>query len=59
VAILAEHDEAEALRLLPCVIDQTIDAGGHTIVLVTAIRVAINPGAPLVAYDRALRTLLA
>jgi flavin reductase (DIM6/NTAB) family NADH-FMN oxidoreductase RutF len=42
-----------------CVIDQTIDAGGHTIVLVTAIRVAINPGAPLVAYDRALRTLLA
>ena len=42
-----------------CVIDQAIDAGGHTIVLVTASQVSIRPGAPLVAYDRALRTLAA
>ena len=40
-----------------CVIDQTVDAGGHTIVLVTATHVAIRSGAPLVAYDRALRAL--
>ena len=40
-----------------CVIDQTIDAGGHTIVLVTATHVAIRPGPPLVAYDRALHAL--
>ncbi|WP_165186076.1 flavin reductase family protein [Caulobacter soli] len=40
-----------------CVIDQTIDAGGHTIVLVTATHVTIRPGAPLVAYDRALHAL--
>ena len=40
-----------------CVIDQTIDAGGHTVVLVTATHLTVRPGAPLVAYDRALRTL--
>jgi flavin reductase len=40
-----------------CVIDQTIDAGGHTIVLVSATHVTVSPGAPLVAYDRALHTL--
>jgi flavin reductase len=40
-----------------CVIDQTIDAGGHTIVLVTATHVAIRPGPPLVAYNRALHVL--
>ena len=90
IAILADEDEAEALRFASpaqaherftdprwdlgrpsaprlhagltsasCVIDQAIDAGGHTIVLVTATHVAIQPGAPLVAYDRALRTLSA
>lgn len=42
-----------------CVIDQAIDAGSHTIVLVTATQLSIRPGAPLVAYDRALRTLSA
>lgn len=42
-----------------CKIDQTIDAGGHTIVLVTATQVTTRLGAPLVAYDRALRTLSA
>jgi len=40
-----------------CVIDQTLDAGGHTIVLVTATQVTTRAAAPLVAYDRALRTL--
>ncbi len=40
-----------------CVIDQTIDAGGHTIVLVTATHLTIRPGAPLVAYDRAFHAL--
>jgi flavin reductase len=40
-----------------CRIDQAIDAGGHTIVLATATEVSIRPGAPLVAYERALRTL--
>ena len=42
-----------------CVIDQAIDAGGHTIVLVTATHLTVRPGAPLVAYDRGLRTLSA
>ena len=42
-----------------CVIDQTIDAGGHTVVLVTATHLTVRPGAPLVAYDRGLRTLSA
>ena len=42
-----------------CVIDQTLDAGGHTIVVVTATHLTVRPGAPLVAYDRALRTLSA
>lgn len=37
-----------------CVIDQAIDAGGHTIVLVTATQLSSRPGAPLIAYDRAL-----
>jgi flavin reductase (DIM6/NTAB) family NADH-FMN oxidoreductase RutF len=50
---------AAGLTSTACVIDQTIDAGSHTIILVTAKHVAIQPGAPLVAYDRALRTLLA
>jgi flavin reductase len=40
-----------------CVIDQTIDAGGHTIVLVTATHATIRPGAPLITYDRALHAL--
>jgi flavin reductase (DIM6/NTAB) family NADH-FMN oxidoreductase RutF len=40
-----------------CVIDQAIDTGGHTIVLASATQATIRPGAPLVAYDRALRTL--
>jgi flavin reductase (DIM6/NTAB) family NADH-FMN oxidoreductase RutF len=40
-----------------CVIDQIIDTGGHTIVLVTATHLTVRPGAPLVAYDRGLRTL--
>jgi flavin reductase len=42
-----------------CVIDQTLDAGGHTVVLVTATHLTVRPGAPLVAYDRGLRTLSA
>ncbi|CAN5179880.1 flavin reductase family protein [soil metagenome] len=42
-----------------CVIDQAIDAGGHTVVLVTATHLTVRPGAPLVAYDRGLRTLSA
>ncbi len=42
-----------------CVIDQTIDAGGHTVVVVTATHLTVRPGAPLVAYDRGLRTLSA
>uniref|UniRef100_B0SY48 Flavin reductase domain protein FMN-binding n=1 Tax=Caulobacter sp. (strain K31) TaxID=366602 RepID=B0SY48_CAUSK len=40
-----------------CVIVQAIDAGSHTVVLVTATQVTTRAGAPLVAYDRALRTL--
>jgi flavin reductase len=40
-----------------CVIDQAIDAGGHTIVLVTAAHITTGGGAPLVAYDRALHAL--
>jgi len=40
-----------------CVIDQTIDAGGHTIVLVSAAQIVSRSGTPLVAYDRALRSL--
>ncbi len=40
-----------------CVIDQAIDAGGHTIVVVTATHLTIRPGAPLVAYDRAFHAL--
>lgn len=40
-----------------CVIDQAIDAGGHTIVVVTATHVTVRSGAPLVAYDRAFRAL--
>lgn len=40
-----------------CVIDQTLDAGGHTVVLVTATHLSVRPGAPLIAYDRGWRTL--
>lgn len=40
-----------------CVVDQVIDAGGHSIVLVTVRQAQIQPGAPLVAYDRGLRKL--
>ena len=40
-----------------CVIDQAVDTGGHSIVLVTAAHVVIRAGAPLVAYDRALHAL--
>jgi flavin reductase len=40
-----------------CVIDQAIDAGGHSIVVVTARHVTHGAGAPLVAYDRALHAL--
>jgi flavin reductase len=40
-----------------CVIDATIDAGGHTIVLVTARHCTTRPGDPLVAFDRALGTV--
>jgi flavin reductase (DIM6/NTAB) family NADH-FMN oxidoreductase RutF len=50
---------ASGLTSAVCVIDQAIDAGGHTIVLASATQATIRPGAPLVAYDRALRTLLA
>ena len=39
-----------------CVIDQAIDAGGHTIVLVTATQLSSRPGVPLIAYDRALHS---
>jgi flavin reductase len=42
-----------------CTIDTTIDAGGHTIVLTTARHCTTRPGAPLVAFDRALRTVSA
>ena len=42
-----------------CTIDAAIDAGGHTIILVTARRCTTRPGAPLVAFDRALRTVSA
>jgi flavin reductase (DIM6/NTAB) family NADH-FMN oxidoreductase RutF len=42
-----------------CTIDATIDAGGHTIVLTTARHCTTRPGAPLVAFDRALRTVSA
>ncbi|KRA56240.1 flavin reductase [Caulobacter sp. Root655] len=40
-----------------CVIDAAIDAGGHTIVLVTARQWGTRPGDPLVAFDRGLRTV--
>lgn len=40
-----------------CVIDQVIDAGGHSIVLATATHVAVRSVAPLVAYDRAFHAL--
>lgn len=40
-----------------CVIDQVIDAGGHSIVLATATHVSVCSAAPLVAYNRALRAL--
>jgi flavin reductase len=42
-----------------CTIDATIDAGGHTIVLTTARHCTTRPGAPLVAFDRTLRTVSA
>ena len=40
-----------------CAIDAAIDAGGHTILLVTARHCTTRPGAPLVAFDRALHTV--
>ena len=40
-----------------CAIDTTIDAGGHTLVLVTARHCTTRHGAPLVAFDRSLHTM--
>ncbi|MBO9710152.1 MAG: flavin reductase [Caulobacter sp.] len=37
-----------------CDVDTVIDAGGHSIVLVTARHCLSRPGAPLVAFDRTL-----
>jgi len=88
VAILAEHDQAEALRFSGSslsderfapeswrltdeaapsyrgglsttagTIDQRIDAGTHTIFIVTATSLVLAPGQPLVAHDRSFQRL--
>ena len=42
-------------RLLAvCQVDQIVDAGTHSIFIVTATEVAIAPGPALVAWNRAL-----
>ncbi|EJL21729.1 conserved protein of DIM6/NTAB family [Caulobacter sp. AP07] len=55
------RDDAPRLRggltSAVCAIDAAIDAGGHTIILVTARHCTTRPGDPLVAFDRALRTV--
>lgn len=45
------------LTTTACAIDQRIDAGTHTIFIVTATSVALTPGQPLVAHARSFQRL--
>ncbi len=46
-----------SLSTATCLTDQVIDAGSHSILLVTAQSLAVRQGDPLVTYNRALRRL--
>jgi len=46
-----------ALSTAVCLVDTIIEAGSHSIVLVTAQSLAQRPARPLVSYDRALHLL--
>jgi len=47
----------DALSSAACLVDARIDAGSHTILVVTAKSVSVGDGEPLISFNRGLRRL--